>query len=91
MKLIDLQKIADKGYNGKACEGKSEFYNEKTGMPTKTSRGGDTLQWFVHIEIAETFDATASDSDQISEAIRVIEAAIVDLQGVRIELQKKRG
>lgn len=89
MKLIDLQKIADKGYNGKECEGKSDFYNVKTGMPTKTPRGGDSLQWFVHVEIAETFDATATDKDQVYEAIRVIDKAASELKNVVEELLRK--
>jgi hypothetical protein len=78
MKLLDLQKIADSGYaDGDALE---TYFDPETGLPAKWTTG-DALEWFVAIELSETFDAEASDHDQIAEAIRVLEGGQSDLQG----------
>ena len=78
MKLVDLQKMASKGYSGGDAMG--DYFNKKTGKPTKR-HPGDTLEWIMAIEIAETFDPDATDEDQINEAMRVIQAGIRDLEG----------
>lgn len=43
---------------------------------------GDALALFIVLELKDTFDADASDDDQLSEAYRVIEVAIEQLQNV---------
>ena len=86
MKLAELQKLADKGYSGGSAQG--DYFDKKTGQPT-TWHPGDTLEHFMHIEIAETFDPKASKDAQISEAIRVLEAGINDLQGAIDYLAKQ--
>ena len=43
---------------------------------------GDTLAKFVAIELADTFDPTATDEDQREEAQQVMQSAIDDLQKV---------
>ncbi|MDD3428096.1 MAG: hypothetical protein PHR42_04090 [Caldisericia bacterium] len=87
MKLAELHKIAADGYAG--GEGLSEYFNPETGEATEWHLG-DSLQWFMHVEIAETFDADAADDVQIAEAIRVMESAVNDLQGAINALYKHK-
>ena len=50
--------------------------------PRKNQDGGDTLAYFVVVELAETFDPKASDDEQIAEAVRGVGRAVRNLQGV---------
>ena len=88
MKLPELQKIAEDGYaNGEGMTG--DYYNHETGAASEW-HPGDSLQWFMHAEIAETFAADAPDDVQIAEAIRVMESAVNDLQGAINALYKHK-
>ena len=78
MKLVELQQLAHKGYA--FGESMADYFNPETGMPTAW-HSGDSLEWFMHVEIAETFDSEASDEDQIDTAVRALESAQRDLQG----------
>lgn len=78
VKLAELQEMANKGYAG--GESMTTYFNPKTGKPTKWHTG-DALEWFMHVEIAETFTPTLPRKDQIAEAIRVLKRAQNDLQG----------
>ena len=78
MKLVELQKLAIKGYSD--ADGEADYFDPETGQPTEW-HSGDGLEWFMAIEIAETYDIGASDEEQLAVARRVLEAAIRDLQG----------
>lgn len=83
MKLVDLQNKANEGYP----DGMGDYYDKETGNPTNWHTG-DSLEWFVHIEIAETYESEASDLEQVREARRVIERGIEDLESVANALYK---
>lgn len=82
MTLVELLAIANKGYPDQAT---SLAYNPEDGAePDGAVEAciGDTLALFVVRELRETFDPDADSQAQTIEAIRVIEKAINDLQGV---------
>ena len=78
LKLVDLQKLASKGYAD--GDGVGDYFDPETGEVTEW-KSGDSLEWFMHAEISDTFDPDASDSDQIDRVIACIEQAQNDLQG----------
>jgi uncharacterized protein YqgQ len=82
MKLVELQELASKGYDG---FGMGDYFDHTTGEPTDWHTG-DSLEWFMAIEIAETYDSDATDEQQYDEAIRVLESGQRDLQGAITEL-----
>ena len=83
MKLVEILNKANEGYDDGFL---TEYYNETTG---ELKDGfGDGLAKFIVVEIAETYDSEASDEDQINEAVRVLEAAKQDLDGVIDALSK---
>lgn len=51
---------------------------------------GDTLAEFIVKEIADTYDAGSADSEQLTEAIRVLERARSDIGNVAVTLQHAR-
>jgi len=77
VRLVDLQNKAIEGYPDPL----GDYYDPKTGKPTDW-HPGNGLEWFIANEIAETYNPNASDLVQVREALRVIERAIEDLQGV---------
>ena len=80
MDLVELQKMADKGYANGESMVDNEYFKPDTGEPTDW-HSGDSLNWFMHIEIAETFDKDSPDDMQIREAITALESGQNDLQG----------
>jgi hypothetical protein len=48
---------------------------------------GDTLAIFIVRELQDTFDAEASDTDQLKEAVRAMDSAINELTAVREALR----
>lgn len=78
MKLAEVQKLASKGYAD--GDGMTDYFNPDTGIPTEWTPG-DSLEWFMHREIADTFDPDANDDDQIYNAVNGLEQAQKDLQG----------
>lgn len=78
MNLAELQKLASKGYAD--GDGMTDYFNPETGMPTEW-KSGDSLEWFMHREIADTFDPDRRDNEQIYDAICQLEQAQKDLQG----------
>ena len=78
MDLVELQKMASKGY---ACgDGVGDYFDPKTGEATEW-KAGDSLEWFMHAQIEDLFDSGATDKEQIVTAIESIEQAQLDLQG----------
>jgi hypothetical protein len=82
MKLIDLMKRANAGYPDEYL---GQYFQYKTGEPVEGT--GDTLAEFIVRELAETFDPDASDEDQIDQAVKVLEEATSDLNGVMAALR----
>ena len=92
MKLIELIRICDGAYIQDFPESSLlELVNQRSGQPLKRipSPVGDTLALFVVRELAETFDAEASDDQQITEAIRVMEMARGNLDNIISALQSR--
>jgi hypothetical protein len=77
MKLITLLNKANQAY---ADGFLSTYYDEKTGE--KKNGAGDGLAKFIVTEIIETYDASSNARDQVTEARRVIQRGIDDLDGV---------
>ena len=48
----------------------------------KKHDGGDTLALFVARELKDTFDPAADDATQVATAVRAIQTAVDELQGV---------
>lgn len=88
MKLAKLQELANKGYAG--GDNMGDYFDPKTGKPTDWHIG-DSLEWFVALEIADTFDPDADDDDQIYSACHSLERGIEELQGAINSLNNKRG
>ncbi len=51
---------------------------------------GDSLATFIVREIADTYDESATDDEQIAEAIRVLQRARFELQNIIEALQSAR-
>jgi hypothetical protein len=86
--LVDLQKKAIKGYAHGESMGEGDYFDHTSGQPTDWHTG-DSLEWFMAIEIAETYDPDASDEQQIAEAIRALQRGVDDLQGAINELERR--
>lgn len=84
MKLVELQRLASKGYSD--GDGLGDYFDPQTGQPTAW-HSGDSLEWFVAIEIAETFDPEANDATQIAEAIRALEQGRTNLEAAKTSLE----
>jgi hypothetical protein len=62
-----------------------QYWDPKKQCPisqAKANRVGDGLARFITQELFETFDADASTSDQLNEAVRVMENAAREVNGV---------
>lgn len=93
MTLINLIRICDQAYTQDFPESSLlGFVNKETGEPLKRlpSPIGDTLALFVVRELAETFDAEASDDEQIAEAIRVMEMARANIDNIVSVLERQQ-
>jgi hypothetical protein len=77
---LNLLRLASTGYEDGWLD---MYFKKKTGEPKRhVTRGGDTLARFIVIELAETFDEDMSQDEQIEEAQRALQSAIVDLEDV---------
>jgi hypothetical protein len=72
-----------------------EYWDFKRECPRRNSKGGDTLALFIALELKDTYDADATDEQQIATALRAIERARGDLDAVSAaltgELEERRG
>ena len=78
MKLVHLLKVVSRGYPDRLVAN----YFDKHGNETDPGYSSDTLAEFIAIELRETYDPDASDTDQLQEAIRALETARDDLESV---------
>jgi hypothetical protein len=87
--LLQILNKANKGYDEEGTL--ATYYYAKTGHlkpPAVMVKLGDGLARFVVVEIAETFDPDASESEQSTEAIRVMESAKRQIEGVIYALER---
>ena len=63
------------------------YWDTEQREPQHNPLGGDTLAQFIALELAETYDGEASDEEQITEAVRVMQRAADDLVGVARAIQ----
>jgi hypothetical protein len=90
--LIELLTICDEAYAKDFPESSLlELVNKRSGKPLKRlpSPIGDTLALFVVRELSETFDAEASDEQQITETVRVMEMARGNLDNIIMALNER--
>jgi len=79
MKINKLVKLAAKGYPDGLV---MSYWDFKKRTWKENPEAGDSLARFIAIELAETFDRNASDSQQIDEAKRVLLSAAEQLEHV---------
>lgn len=88
MKLTELIERANRGYEADGgLTTLTGFYDMETGEPLANS-SGDGLVGFIVTELAETFDDTATDEEQLTEAVRVIERARTDFDNIIAALEE---
>lgn len=80
MKLKQLIKIASDYYDDDLI---LKYHNKPN------DNHGDTLAEFIALELADTFDPNASNTQQLDEAVRVIDKAINQLTYVLCGLNNK--
>ena len=86
MTLNELIGIAAGGYPDAQV---LEYWDTKNERPMKNPKAGDTLAYFIAVEIAETFHKDASDEEQIQEAVRVLNQASRDICSVMGALDER--
>jgi hypothetical protein len=59
-----------------------QYWDMEKQEPKHNPVGGDTLAQFIAQELADTFDGEAGETQQINEAVRVIQSAADDLAAV---------
>lgn len=92
MRLIELLAICHEAYSQDFPESSLlSLVNQRSGEPLKRlpSPIGDTLALFMVRELAETFDAEASDGEQIAEALRVMEMAQANIDNIISVLERR--
>ena len=63
-----------------------EYWDFKRERPKKNPKGGDTLALFIALEIKDTYDADATDEEQLETAGRAIDRARGDMDAVSAAL-----
>ncbi len=93
MKLNELIEIVSAAYPDGLIA--AEYWDFKRECSRRNPKGGDTLALFIALEIKDTYDADASDEQQIEEVSRVIARAQEDLAAVgramAAEMEKRQG
>ena len=59
-----------------------QYFDLEKGEPKANPLGGDTLAQFIAQELADTYDADASDGEQIATAVKAMQRASDDLGAV---------
>ena len=68
-----------------------EYWSMDAQEPKPNRLGGDTLAQFIALELFETYDAEASDGEQIATAVKAMQTAADDLQAVAHALSDLAG
>ena len=93
MKLKELIHIASDAYPDGLIE--EEYWDKKRDLPHRNPTGGDTLAYFIALELYETYDQNATDEEQISTAIHALTKAQEELVSINLsfshELEKRIG
>jgi hypothetical protein len=93
MKLNELIEIVSAAYPDGLIA--VEYWDFKRECPRRNPKGGDTLALFIALEIKDTYDADATDEQQLDATLRAIERARGDLDAVSAalttELEKRQG
>lgn len=85
MTLNELLEIIHRAYPDELTR---ECWNEA--RQRACGGAGDTLAEFIVREIADTYDAEATDEAQLDEALRVMRRACTDVTGVIEALEKRK-
>lgn len=85
MKINDLMQIVSDSYPDGFTD---QYWNYKLERPRKGS--GDTLAQAIVLELHDSFDATATELEQLREATRRLDWMMEEIGGVRYELLKRR-
>lgn len=88
MKLRKLVKLASKGYEKDFPESSLTEFTDKAGVPLRPMPSGDSLAAFIVRELHETYIPDVSRTAQLVEAVRVMEAARLNLDNVIEALQE---
>ena len=59
-----------------------EYWDAGKEEPKPNPSGGDTLAEFIARELYDTFDPDAGDDEQLAAAVKAMQSAADDLQGV---------
>ena len=93
MKLNELIEIVSAAYPDGLIA--VEYWDFKRECPRRNPKGGDTLALFIALEIKDTYDADATDEEQLATALRAIDRARGDMDAVSAaltgELEKQQG
>lgn len=83
--LRELVRIAAKAYNDESPDGDESAWDEvidSNGRLVARGKLGDTLADFIILELAETYDPKTRREDQLEEAKRLMNSALVQLSRV---------
>jgi len=93
MKLNELIEIVSAAYPDGLIA--VEYWDFRRECPRRNPKGGDTLALFIALELKDTYDADATDEQQIETALRAIARARGDLDAVStaltMELENRQG
>ena len=84
MKLNELIEIVSAAYPDGLIA--VEYWDFKRECPRRNPKGGDTLALFIALEIKDTYDADATDEEQLATALRAIDRARGDMDAVSAAL-----
>jgi NADH pyrophosphatase NudC (nudix superfamily) len=87
MKVVDILKIADEGYQNEGLA-LTPYFNQVDGHPLE-GLSGDTLALFIVREIYQCIDESMTDDAKLYEAMRVMRRAEADVASVADALQSK--
>lgn len=59
-----------------------QYFDLAKGAPRRNVQAGDTLAQFIAQELADTYDADASDGEQIATAVTAMQRASDELAGI---------